>query len=267
MIKIVFANHKGGVGKTACSLIFASVLSAAPYNGKVLAIDMDPQGNLTDALAPRGVGPLDIPSVDICLRDKNATKRLIVDSWLENVHLIGANLLMEKPFPSDVSFSGQELPFIHRIPLKSLHNALETVQNDYDYIVIDCAPSVGLATQAALFTADLLLLPCSPSKHAISGMPDMIELARKTKEAANETIKYAVLATLADRRLRLDKVGLSMLSARFNVVGEIPKCSRIAENITGKRHVLAKLDDERKNILLKTIENAVASPHSLRPAE
>lgn len=233
---ITFANHKGGVAKTASTVIAAQVLARA--GKRVLVIDCDSQGNASEALCPKGSSPIELPSIDICLADPEKTPYCAVQSWCDNVLLIPASISMERPFPTAVT-DVEKLPVIYRIPLDAIQRIRAKIESldGVDLILIDTPPSLGLTTQAALHAADMIVLPCTPAKHAIFGLPDVVSVAATVSDAPHK-----VLITLADNRTRADSLGRKHLLAKFDVIGEVPKFSRISDNISSRRYPMGRVD-------------------------
>lgn len=239
---VVFANHKGGIGKTTCTVITAELL--ARKNMKVLVIDTDSQGNTSEALCPADVNITELPSVELCMDDVSKTEYCVVESWHENICLIASNISMEQPYPSEPLMRSGAVPFIYRAPLDSLHKVVVKMKDFFDIILIDTAPSLGLTNQASIFASDILIMPCSTAKHAVYGLPDIVKLADIVKHMP----KY-VLITLVDKRTRMDKIGSNILMSKFDCIGEVPKISRIAENLYTKRFILNRIDSEKKLII------------------
>ena len=233
---VVFANHKGGVGKTACTLAVAEILGRR--GKKVLVVDTDSQGNVSESLTPRNMDVVDFPSVEVCLADSSKTKFCVIESWTSNVSFIPSNIRMERPFPGDGSAG--TIPFIYRLPVDSLRKALDTIDH-FDIVLIDTPPSLGLTVQASIYAADYLVMPCSPAKHAIYGLPDMAGLAK----VINPGLPSHVVITMADMRTKLDRIGRQSLQSQFPCIGDIPRISRIVENISMKRFILTRMDKEK----------------------
>jgi cellulose biosynthesis protein BcsQ len=295
---IVFANHKGGVGKTTATVITAELL--AQRNMKVLVIDTDSQGNTTEALGPANLSPTELPTVQACMEDVSKTEYCIVDSCFDNIQLIAGSIAMEQPFPSEpfirlsqmerdqIRFIPQlplqgdlllkfipqlplqgdlllkaaqeaglnpeltslqktkllDVPFIYRASLNSLQMVVERVRNSYDAILIDTAPSLGLTNQAAIFASDAMIMPCSTAKHAVYGIPDIVRMAEDiySKRPDGKKLFRHVLITLVDKRTRMDKIGRNILLSKFDCIGEIPKVSRLPENMYTKRFILNRVE-------------------------
>lgn len=258
-----FANHKGGCGKTACTVTAAQLL--ARRGKRVLVIDMDSQGNSSEALARRNVDVFYLPSVADCLKDPDKTEHCIMESWADNVFFLASNIGMESPFPSLPSIDATEhVPFIYRIPIDSLIEVIRQARTTIspDYILIDTPPSLGLATQAAIYASDHVLLPCSPAKHATFGLPDMINLAMALQPNATRHI----IVTLTDMRVSMDVLGRSSLYVRFPVIGEIPRISALASNINLKKYVLSKMDKVKAGHITELVDALERLPEPAEPA-
>jgi len=279
---IVFANHKGGVAKTTSTVMAAQIYASSGL--KVLVLDVDSQGNVSEALCPKGLSPMELPSIDICLADASKSRLCAVQSCFDGILLIPSSISMERPFPSFdeenhlAERSGPSakggffrktparrerdepvpFPLIYRIPLGAVSAIVDELDSYFDVVLVDTAPSLGLATQSALRAADYIVLPCSPARHAIFGLPDMLELAGTISCAPS-----GVLVTLADNRTRLDNIGRQHLMAKFNCLGEVPKISRIADNIAVKRNVLSRIDSakakEIEDLFMKILQEARSS--------
>lgn len=233
----MFANHKGGVAKTTSVCMAAQLFARAGRS--VMVIDVDSQGNSSEALCPAGMSPVELPSVDVCLEDAEKTSLCAVQTWHKNIMLMAASISMERPFPTNSTEGKMITPFLYKVPVDSILKIRAHVDEMVDVILIDTAPSLAAATQAALFAADLLILPCSPAKHAVFGLPDMISVASSITSAPHK-----VLITLADNRTRLDTIGRQQMLVKFDCIGEVPKVSRIAENLYQKRFILGKVKKE-----------------------
>lgn len=255
---IVFANHKGGVGKTTATVITAELL--AQRNMKVLVIDTDSQGNTTEALGPANMSPTELPTVQACMEDVDKTEYCIVDSCFDNIQLIAGSIAMEQPFPSEPFMRHcqtereqllRNVPFIYRASLDSLQKVVERVRSSYNAILIDTAPSLGLTNQAAIFASDAMIMPCSTAKHAVYGIPDIVSMAKDiySKRPDRKELSRHVLITLVDKRTRMDKIGRNILLSKFDCIGEIPKVSRLPENMYTKRFILNRVDKSVRTLI------------------
>lgn len=187
---IAFANQKGGVGKTTTAINLAAALSER--GKRVLLCDFDPQGNATSGF---GVDPrsLETSIYDLIVSEEPDTKTGIVHTkWVD---LIGAN----------VNLAGAELDLIgmdHREARLKL--VLDKVKDEYDYVFIDCPPSLGLLTLNCLCAADSFLVPLQCEYYALEGLSQLMTTVRMVKKTMNPKLSLeGVLLTMFDGRTNL----------------------------------------------------------------
>ncbi|MDO4198486.1 MAG: AAA family ATPase [Erysipelotrichaceae bacterium] len=193
MAKIIaIANQKGGVGKTTTSINLAAGL--AYLNKKVLLVDFDPQGNATQGVGYR-VGLEDNTVYDAILNDtdiKECVKNLSkppMDLIPANINLAGADLELAK-----VEEKREHL----------LKNALSSIEDKYEYIIIDCPPSLGLLNTNALTAADSVLIPVQSEYYALEGITQLLQTIRLVQRLFNPSLKIeGVLLTMYDARTNL----------------------------------------------------------------
>ena len=187
---IAFANQKGGVGKTTTAINLAAALFER--GKRVLLCDFDPQGNATSGF---GVDPRSLKTsvYDLIVADEPDVKSAIVSTkWVD---LIGAN----------VNLAGAELDLIAMEGRENrLKGVLERVRDDYDYIFIDCPPSLGLLTLNCLCAADSFLVPLQCEYSALEGLSQLMTTVRMVKKSMNPEIELeGVLLTMFDGRTNL----------------------------------------------------------------
>ncbi|KQZ04119.1 chromosome partitioning protein [Microbacterium sp. Root53] len=185
---IALCNQKGGVGKTTTTINLAA--SLAEYGRKVLAIDFDPQGALSAGL---GVAPHDIPTIyDLLLDTKRDPHEAIVRTGVENLDLI----------PANIDLSAAEVHLVNEVAREMiLSHVLRRVAADYDVILIDCQPSLGLLTVNALTAAHGVIIPLECEFFALRGVALLIETIDKVRDRLNPSIKLdGLLATMYDPR-------------------------------------------------------------------
>ncbi len=188
---IAVTNQKGGVGKTTTSVNLGACLA---YIGKkVLLVDIDPQGNATSGV---GIEKGDVQQCiyDILVEDLDV-KDTVIPTNVENLSVV----------PATISLAGAEIELVPTISREvRLKRALEKVKDEYDYIIIDCPPSLGLLTINALTASDSVIIPVQCEFYALEGLSQLLSTVRLVQKHLNHDLMIdGVLLTMLDARTNL----------------------------------------------------------------
>ncbi len=217
---IAVANQKGGVGKTTTAVNLAASLAAAER--RVLAVDADPQGNLTSGLGRKTRESR--PSVYEALIEGRPVEELVVTTDLEHLQLV----------PSDRNLTGAEVELVSVLAREyRLKEALAPVAGRYDYVIVDCPPSLGLLTLNALAAAQTVLIPLQCEYYALEGVSELVATLERVKRALNPELEIeGVLLTMVDERTNLTQQVIGEVRAHFKekvFATQVPRSVRLAE--------------------------------------
>ena len=192
MAKIIaITNQKGGVGKTTTSVNLGACL--ASLGKRVLLVDIDPQGNTTSGI---GINKADVENCiyDILINDVHPRDAIVP------TNIPGLNII-----PATIQLAGAEIEMVSTISREvRLKKALHQVKQDYDYILIDCPPSLGLLTINSLTASDSVLIPIQCEYYALEGLSQLLNTVRLVQKHLNTTLQIeGVLLTMFDARTNL----------------------------------------------------------------
>jgi len=201
---IAIANQKGGVGKTTTSVNLAAALGV--LEKKVLLIDADPQANATSGLG------LDVETVEIgtyqILEHSNTPEEAVLTCSAPNVSII----------PAHIDLVAIEIELVDKENREyMLKEALKNIKEEYDYILIDCAPSLGLLTLNALTAADSVVIPIQCEYFALEGLGKLLNTIKSVQKIHNPNLDIeGLLLTMYDSRLRLSNQVVEEVQKHFN---------------------------------------------------
>ena len=217
---LTLANQKGGVGKTTTAVNLAAFLGKK--RKKVLVIDLDPQGNATSGLG------IDKSELDSTIYDVLVNEEPMADSIWESS---AANVSI---CPTNINLAGAEIELVNVMSREQvLKSALAPVKDDYDYIIIDCPPSLSILTINALTASDGIIIPIQGEYYALEGLTQLVDTINIVKKKLNKNLSIlGVVLTMFDRRTQLTRQVEEEVSNYFGdkvFNTHIPRNVRLAE--------------------------------------
>lgn len=221
MLVLAIINQKGGVGKSTTAVNLSATLGEKGY--KVLLMDLDPQGNSSSGLGFDKTN-CELSSYDCLLNDDVSTQEVIVDIETENVWLV----------PATIELAGAEAELVQVIARESrLKEAIQDIDEQFDFVIVDCPPSLGLLTINALTAANQLIIPIQCEFYALEGLSKIIDSTNMVKKRLNPDLDiFGVVLTMYDKRTSLakqvaDEVENYFGSKMFST--KIPRTVRLSE--------------------------------------
>jgi chromosome partitioning protein len=190
---VAVTNQKGGVGKTTTAINVATAMAMG--GRRVLLVDVDPQGNLTSGVGLKGQRGSAGTIYEALTTDIGGGDGILLPTRIENLFLI----------PADRNLTGAEIELVSLAAReRRLQRVLEPLREQFDYLVIDCPPSLGLLTLNALVAADAVLIPLHCEYFALEGLADLVSTMRRVRGALNPALDIeGVLLTMCDERTNL----------------------------------------------------------------
>lgn len=204
MKKICIFNQKGGVGKTTTNINLCAYLAMEGY--KVLTIDIDPQGNTTSGLG-LDKNNLESSIYDVLVSDATMEESIVRSDLVQNLFIS----------PSTMELAGAEVELINRNDRENIiKNKLKEIEDEYDYVFIDCPPSLGILTINALACADSVLIPIQCEFYALEGVSQLVNTIQLVKKSLNKDLYIeGVVMTMFDYRTNLSNEVLKEVQKYF----------------------------------------------------
>ena len=234
---IAIANQKGGVGKTTTTVNLG--VGLVNEGKKVLLVDCDAQGSLTESLGYQEPDKLDVTLSTLMQRSMEEQPIVPEDAILH--HKEGVDLI-----PANIELSGMETALVNVMSRERvLKNCIDSVKDKYDYVLIDCTPSLGMLTINSLVAADEVIIPVQAHYLPLKGLEQLVSTVTKVQRQINPDLKFnGILVTMVDKRTLYNKEVSSVIRLNYSKYlkifkTEIPNTVKAAEASAVGRSVYA----------------------------